>query len=186
MFFPLHPSLPISCSLSHLSPFPLPFSLLCSIAPPHFFTPSPLPPSSLISSSLAICLMLYHSGWSCISVVSRSLGLLCLGIEAPYKHLQIMYRSMALIGQAKMKLATWCCACTKQLDKLYLHFSWHCQELAKSLKETNKTKQQGDENSLCSSAMMIGYLVDHNDVSVILLPPWKLLLDNNEYLLSLI
>ena len=25
--------------------------------------------------------------------------------------------------------------------------------------------------------MMIGYLVDHNDVSVILLPPWKLLLD---------
>ena len=97
-----------------------------------------------------------------------------------------MHRSMALIGQAKMKLATWYCACTKQLDKFYLHFSWHCQELAKSLKETNKTKQQGDENSLCSSAMMIGYLVDHNDVSVILLPPWKLLLDNNEYLLSLI
>ena len=25
--------------------------------------------------------------------------------------------------------------------------------------------------------MMIDYLIDHNDVSVILLPPWKLLLD---------
>ena len=123
------------------SPFPLPLSLPCSIAPPHFFTPSPLPPFSLISSSLAICLMLYHSGWSCISVVSRSLSLLGLGIEAPYKHLQIMHRPMTLIGQAKMKLATWYCACTKQLDKFYLHFSWHCQELAKSLKITERDKQ---------------------------------------------